>query len=145
MEHTLEKINIVKNIIEQYEKKTYQIIGAAMEVHKTLGSGFLEAVYSDALKYEFSEKMIPFQREVSISITYKNQPLAHQYIADYVCFNDVIVELKAQKELSSIHEAQLLNYLKAAHKNVGLLINFGEEKLRYKRIINAYSKDPYNP
>jgi len=116
------------------KEETYQIIGAAMNVHKSLGFGFLEKVYQEALEIEFHSNKIPFKREEPIEIQYNNQILKQKYMADFICYDSVIVELKAVSELSNAHEAQLFNYLKATNLKVGLLLNFGERSLRYKRI-----------
>lgn len=117
------------------DKRTYQIIGAAIKVHQELGCGFFEAVYQEALAIEFSLQGIPYEREKNIPISYKNIKLKKKYRADFVCFNEVIVELKALSSLCSAHEAQLLNYLKASGIKTGLLINFGEPSLIYKRMV----------
>ncbi|MBI9065268.1 MAG: GxxExxY protein [Marinilabiliaceae bacterium] len=114
--------------------ETYAIIGAAMEVHKELGNGFFENVYQEALEIELINRNIPFKREEKIHIQYKGQILKKHYIADFICYKNVIVELKALSELTSDHEAQLLNYLKVTGINIGLLINFGEKSLKYKRM-----------
>ena len=118
-----------------YENETYKIIGAAIEVHKNLGMGFLEAVYQEAIEKEFNLQSIPYQREVPFSIYYKNELLNKMYIADFVCFNKIIVELKAVQKLTGEHQAQVINYLKASRFEVGLLLNFGSKSLEYKRII----------
>lgn len=115
--------------------ETYKIIGACMEVHKVLGNGFLEAVYQDALEQEFILQNIPYEREKQIVISYKNMVLNKHYIADFVCYNQIIIELKALSTLTSDHDAQILNYLKATGHKIGLLINFGERSLNYKRKI----------
>ena len=117
------------------DPRTYKIIGAAMEVHKSLGCGFLEAVYHEALEREFQINEIPFKRESQIPIKYKGVELATNYRADFVCFDDIIVEIKALKSLSNIEEAQILNYLKATGLMIGVLINFGSNSLEYKRYI----------
>ena len=116
--------------------KTYGIIGAAMSVHTELGMGFLEAVYGDALAIELKRRHIPFEREKSIHIMYKGQKLNHYYVADFLCYGDIIVELKAVEQIQSVHMAQVLNYLSATGYKLALLINFGEKSLKYKRIVN---------
>ena len=118
-----------------YKKEVYAIIGAAMNVHNELGSGFLEAVYQEALEHEFFLQNIPAKREAPLQILYKNYPLSKYYIADFLCYDKIIVELKAVSKINSEHTAQVINYLKAAKKELGLLVNFGEPKLEYKRII----------
>ena len=123
----------MKNFILSDE--TFKIIGACMEVHKILGNGFLEAVYQEALEKEFKLQNIPYEREKQISISYKKILLNKHYIADFVCYNQIIVELKALSSLTSDHEAQIINYLKATGYQIGLLINFGERSLKYKRKI----------
>lgn len=124
---------LAQNLV--YKEESYKIIGAAMAVHRELGPGFLESVYQEALELEFQDKKVPYQREVSLTITYKGKALLKEYVADFVCFNKIIVELKAVKELDPIHEAQVFNYLKATGFKLGLLINFGEASLVYKRIV----------
>ena len=118
-----------------YESETYAIIGCAMEVHRHLGCGFLEPVYQEALEIEFQNRGIPFCREKVLEIQYKGSPLQKKYVADFVCFDKIIVELKALSVLSSEHYAQVLNYLKATGYRLGLLINFGAASLEYKRVI----------
>ncbi|PCJ59650.1 MAG: GxxExxY protein [Candidatus Hydrogenedentota bacterium] len=120
---------------------TYQIIGAAMEVHTQLGCGFLEAVYHEALQEEFRFRNIPFQSEVEINITYKEKKLQQTYRADFICFDSVIVELKALSKLSTLEESQVINYLKASSIQTGLLLNFGATKLEYKRMIWSNNKN----
>lgn len=118
-----------------FQEESYNIIGAAIEVHKNLGSGFLEGVYSDALAIEFSQRNIPYEREKRLSIKYKGYVLEHYYIADYVCYGNIIVELKALSTIDANHYAQVINYLKATNYPLGLLINFGEATLKTKRIV----------
>lgn len=115
------------------DPQTYAIIGAAMSVHRELGCGFLEAVYHEALAWEFITLGIPCEREKELPIFYKNQPLNLFYRADFVCYGEIIVELKALAQLSGTETAQILNYLKAARLPRGLLINFGAPSLQYKR------------
>lgn len=119
---------------------TYQIIGAAMEVHRQLGHGFLEAVYHEALSIEFNAQEIPALHEVELPIYYKGQALSKTYRVDFVCFENIIVEVKAIKRLTNIEEAQIVNYLKASKFDKGLLLNFGAPSLEYKRFTTATKK-----
>ena len=119
-----------------YEDETFNIIGSAMTVHNELGSGFLEAVYQEALEHEFALNNIPSRREIPLQIFYKEKLLSKLYIADFICYEKIIVELKSISALHNEHIAQTINYLKATKFKLGLLINFGKTKLEYKRIIN---------
>ena len=119
-----------------YEDKTYEIIGACFEVHKTLGNGFLEAVYQEALEEEFILRDIPYEREKQLRIEYKGKQLKKYYVADFICYDNIIVETKAISNLTTIDEAQVLNYLKATKIKLGLLVNFGTKSLQKKRLIN---------
>jgi GxxExxY protein len=117
------------------DQRTYKIIGAAIEVHKELGCGFLEAVYQEALAREFKIQGIPNKAQPIVDIKYKGEALDKKYQPDYICYEEVIVEIKALNELSGIDEAQLINYLKATGLKVGLLINFGSKSLEHKRFV----------
>jgi len=117
------------------KNECFQIIGCAMEVHRELGKGFLEAVYQEALSIEFSAKNIPNKAQENIDIFYKERRLDKKYISDFICFEEIIVELKVVEKLKSEHYAQLLNYLKATNCKLGILINFGTTSLEYKRVI----------
>ena len=119
------------------DPETYAIIGAAMEVHRELGNGFLEAVYHDALSQELMLREIPFAREHPIPITYKGFALSTPYSADFLCFQSIIVELKAQRSVSEIEDAQVLHYLKATGFTRALLLNFGAPSLQLKRLIRS--------
>ncbi len=125
---------------EDRDPKTYAIIGAAMAIHRQLGHGFLEAVYQEAAVIEFAFKQIPFEREVNLPVKYRNTILPVHYRADFLCFSEIIVEFKALSRLSSVEEAQLLNYLKATGLKRGLLINFGAANLQYKRLVWGYEE-----
>ena len=117
------------------KEETYQIIGVCMEVHNTLGAGFLEVVYKDALELEFLKSGIPFEREKEYSVNYKGTILPHHFIADFVIFDQIILEVKGVKSIAEEHIAQTLNYLKVSGNEIALLVNFGELKLNYKRLI----------
>lgn len=117
----------------RYEQETYQIIGAAMKVHCELGPGFTEKVYQDALALEFSERNIPFTREKEIHAVYKGIVLEGTFIPDFICYDKIIVELKAVKELDDVHRSQAINYAKIAGFKLSLLINFGEKSLVKER------------
>jgi GxxExxY protein len=118
-----------------FKDECYEILGCCMAVHTELGCGFLEAVYQEALELEFVRKTIPYTRETQIEIYYKGKALNKKYIADFICHDGIIIELKSVKALEDVHFAQLLNYLKATQKKVGYLINFGAASLEYKRFI----------
>ena len=118
-----------------YKDEVFAIIGAAMDVHNELGVGFLEAVYQEALEMELKSRSIPFTSQPLLPIRYKNILLKKTYIADLLVFEKIIVEIKSIDRLSGIDEAQLLNYLKATGLELGLLINFGADKLEWKRMI----------
>ncbi len=120
-----------------FEKESYAIIGAAIEVYNTLGAGFLEAVYQEALALEFQSRRIPFEAQKRLRIFYKEQPLQKEYIADFVCFDTIIIEIKALKSLSGTEDSQILNYLKATNLRCGIIINFGNPKeLERKRFVH---------
>ncbi len=119
----------------KFQKETYEIIGACLEVHKILGCGFLEAVYQEALEIEFKRRGIPYEREKELPINYKGVELKKKYYPDFVCYNEIIVELKALSQLTGEHLSQVLNYLKATHFELGFIFNFGEKSLKYKRVI----------
>lgn len=118
-----------------YKQESYNIIGACMEVHKELGKGFSEFVYGDALEIELINSGINYKREVKYNITYKGDLLPHYYVADFVIDNKIILEIKAIESLSKSHVKQTLNYLAASKIKLGLLVNFGEDSLTYKRIL----------
>jgi len=106
-----------------------------MEVHRQLGCGFLEPVYQDALAIELSDRKIPFVKEAKLSLEYKGRSLESTYCADFICFDSIIVELKALARMGGTEEAQVINYLKATGHEVGLLINFGARSLEHRRFV----------
>ena len=108
-----------------YEDETYAVKGAVFEVYKTMGAGFLEAVYQECLEEELRVREIPFVSQVEIKLDYKGKPLRQFYKADIVCYDKIILELKAVSNLLPEHSAQLFNYLRATKTNLGLLVNFG--------------------
>ncbi|HBB92394.1 MAG: hypothetical protein A2X22_10235 [Bacteroidetes bacterium GWF2_49_14] len=118
-----------------FKEETRRIIGACFEVHKALGSGFLESVYHEALAIEFSERKIPFNSDVKLEVSYKGKKLEKFFTADFVCFDSIVLEIKALSDLRPEHSAQVLNYLKATGMELGLLINFGTPKVQIKRLI----------
>jgi len=118
-----------------YKEDAYKIIGCCMEVHKELGKGFSEIVYKDALEIEFKLNDIPFEREKGYNIDYKNYKLPRKYFSDFVIYNKIILEVKAIEMLTTTNIKQTLNYLAASKIRLGLLINFGEDSLAYKRIV----------
>ena len=118
------------------EEETYLVTGAAIEVHRALGPGFLEKVYQEAMQLELTARTIPFEAEKPLNINYKENRLVQRYFADLVCYGRIIVEIKAINNLSGKEEAQILNYLKAAGLRVGLIFNFGSHgKLERKRLV----------
>ena len=119
--------------------EVYAVVGAAMEVSNELGSGFLEAVYQEALGMEFESRAIPYIAQPKVTIAYKGRTLEKAYVPDFICYGKIIVEIKAIKELTTIEQAQLLNYLNATGKPIGLLLNFGSPKLEWKRMILSKS------
>jgi len=118
-----------------HKELSYTIIGACMEVHKGLGKGFSEIIYGDALEIEFYKREIEYSREEKFSITYNGIKLPHHYISDFVIEKSIILEIKAIESLTSSHTKQTLNYLAASKLKLGLLVNFGEDSLSYKRVI----------
>ncbi len=120
-----------------FKDEVFQIVGAAIEVHKELGHGFLEPVYQESLEIEFGLRGIPFESQKRLELAYKGIVLKKEYVPDLICFDQIVVEIKALDRLTSLETAQILNYLKATGLRLGLLINFGSVgRLEWKRFIN---------
>jgi len=122
----------------EQDDRTYKIIGAAMEVHTHMGPGFLEAVYQECLELEFGLRKISHESQPRLKIYYKEHLLNKFYVPDYLVNDAIVVEIKAEKCITTLHEAQILNSLKVCNKEIGLLINFGEKSLNYRRFINSH-------
>ncbi|RLT41321.1 MAG: GxxExxY protein [Chloroflexi bacterium] len=127
---------------EENDPRTYAIIGAAMEVHRRIGPGFLEAVYHEALEIELSARNVPFDSKARIDIRYRDRVLTSFFQADFICFREVIVEIKAIKDITTVEEAQLFNYLRVSKLSVGLLLNFGTPSLQKKRFAMTHYLPP---
>ncbi len=118
-----------------FKEESFKIIGKCFEVHNNLGPGFLEIVYKDALEYEFKRSNIPFGREVEYQVNYKDIILPHNFFADFVVFDKIILEVKAVSGIADEFIAQAINYLKVSGLRLAIIVNFGELRLNYKRII----------
>jgi GxxExxY protein len=118
-----------------YKDESYKIIGICMEIHRILGKGFLEIVYKDALEFEFKKNNIPFQREKEFLIKYKDIILPHKFSADFIAYDKIILEIKCKKGIIEEYTKQTLNYLSVSNVKLGIIINFGEDSLKYKRIV----------
>lgn len=118
-----------------YKEESYKIIGICFEVHNNLGPGFLEIVYKDALEYEFKRAGIPFEREKEYEVNYKDIILPRKFYADFVVFDDIIIEVKAVQAIANEFIALAINYLKVSQNKLALIVNFGELKLNSKRIV----------
>ena len=121
----------------QFESETYKIIGAEINVHKALGKGFLESVYQEALEKEMGKLNIPFVRHKKLRILFDGKPLEKSFVADFVCYDVIVLEIKAASFLHPNNSDQVINYLKATGLPIGLLVNFGESSLKWKRYINT--------
>lgn len=122
-------------------KEETEILGLCMEVQKTLGFGFLEVIYKDAMQIEFQHNGLLHLREPELLVKYKGEQLLHRFFADFICYKEIIVEVKtSEKGISDDHIAQVLNYLRVSGNMVGLIINFGKRRLEYKRLISSYSE-----
>ena len=119
-----------------YPDEAYQLVGLAMQVHRELGCGFLEPVYQEAFEILLKKNGVPYEREKLLPIYFMGERLKKEYYADFVCFGKVIVEFKSVSALTSVHDAQVMNYLKATRFKLGLLFNFGQESLFHRRFVN---------
>ncbi|PVX46601.1 GxxExxY protein [Flavobacterium sp. 103] len=124
-----------------YKEESFKIIGACMKVHRSLGAGFLEAVYEEALEKEFLTQNIPFKRQLKLDLYYEKEKLNKHYRADFICYDSIILEIKAVQYIPDTFYAQLRNYLKCRTMELGMLINFCMPSLNYKRIINLKNLD----
>lgn len=122
-----------------YANESYKIKGCMMEVHTELGPGFLEQVYQEALEYEFKKAGIPYKREAHLKIKYKDISLNKDYIADFICYDKIIIELKTVSDIIDIHKCQELNYLKATGLQLGIIGNFAKKSLETARVVNSYN------
>lgn len=120
-----------------YKEESYRIVGACMKVHTQLGFGFLESVYQEALEKQFVKDNVPHVREKTLKIQYEGETLKKTFKADFICFEKIIVELKALPFIYNDNLLQLQNYLKSTNMKLGLLVNFGGKSLTYKRVINS--------
>ena len=127
------EIYLIKDLI--YKEEAYNIISCCFEVHNNLGKGFLETVYKDAIMHEFKNRQIDFTRERKFEIKYKDIVLPHYYFADFLLLDKIILEIKAQRGVVDEHYKQVINYLAVSKCKLGLLVNFGEDKLQFKRVI----------
>ncbi len=118
-----------------YKEESFKIIGLCMEVHRELGKGHDEVIYKDALEFEFGRSQISFAREKEFRVQYKTVILPHKYFADFAVFDKILLEVKAVEKLTDSHVKQVLNYLAASKLKLGLLVNFGEDSLAYKRVV----------
>jgi GxxExxY protein len=120
-----------------YKEESYKIIGACFEVYNEMGHGFLEAVYQECLTLEFAAESIPFEEKKELNLYYKKKQLKQRYEPDFICFDEIVVEIKTAKTIADEYRAQIINYLKATDKKLGLLVNFGHHsKLEHERFVN---------
>ena len=121
-----------------FPEESHKIIGAAMAVHRYFGCGFSEKVYQDAFEVELQNQGIPYQREVQIHASYRGIQMSSTFIPDFICYDNIIIELKAVKELDDVHRSQAINYAKVSDHPLAILINFGEPSLRFERFPNRH-------
>jgi GxxExxY protein len=131
---------VEKNLVNDlfYKDECYKIIGLCIKIHNKLGKGFKEIVYKDALEFELQINVIPYEREKIFNISYEQKTLLHKFCADFFVFNSIILEIKSASFFHESNFIQTLNYLKAAQVVLGIVINFGEDRLKFKRIVSSY-------
>ena len=130
------RLNLFTKMSEYlYKSENFKIVGLCMEIHRILGNGLLEVVYKDALEFELKQHKIPYTREKEFAVQYKGVILPHKFYADFVVYDDIILEVKALNEISKEHIAQTINYIKLTKGKLGLIVNFGTTSLQHKRII----------
>ena len=120
-----------------FKEESYKIIGTCIAVHKKLGAGFLDAVYKEVLEKEFKKNNIPYEKKKKLQIFYDGEPLNKHFTAEYVCYDKIIIEVKSVAQIEEQAKKEAVNYLKATHYKLGLLINFGQSSLKWKRLINT--------
>jgi len=123
-----------------YPEESYKLVGLCMKVHGELGCGFLEPVYQEAFEILLKREKVPYAREKRLPIYFMGEMLKKEYYADFVCYDKIILEFKAVSQLTAVHEAQLLNYLKAANLQLGILCNFAQPSFTYRRLVNPHYK-----
>jgi GxxExxY protein len=128
-------VGMLRPFPESDDPRTYAIIGAAIEVHRVLGAGFLEIFYKDALAIELALRAIPFRRELPIGIEYKGRPIRGDYKMDFVCYDGIVLEVKSRSVTGPADHAQVISYLASSKHRIGLLLNFGGAKLEQKRFV----------
>jgi GxxExxY protein len=120
-----------------FKDESYRILGACFEVYKEMGNGYLESVYQECLALELNDQQVPSIEKPKLKLDYKGKPLKHTYQPDFICFDEIILEIKSVKSLTDEHRAQVINYLKATGKKLGLLVNFGHHpKIQHERLLN---------
>ena len=124
------------------DPQTHAVIGAAFEVSRVLGHGFLEHVYQEALALELADRRVPFQRELAVRVSFKGRVLRAFYRVDFVCFGELLVELKSLPQIARFDQAQMINYLKATGFEKGLILNFGNRSLEWKRLVFSPAMHP---
>ena len=122
-----------------YEEETFKVIGACINVHKKLGNGFSETVYHQAIEKEFLNANIPFEEQKKVPIYYDGEPLDSFFVADFVCYNNILLDIKLVPNIQDQMQQQVVKYLKSSNIEVGMLINFGEQSLKWKRFVHTIS------